>query len=434
MLPSVLQNILEISAGLLTTAIIGRLAANDISAKGLCERIVQLDWAIFRGLGTGAMLLIARAYGAELLDKCRRICAQAYLLCIPLSIIFVSVICAIPRQLLLLMTDEEAVLEIAIPYLRMLVLSSPFTAVMAVNTAIFNGYGDTKTPMLIAAMMNTVNVAGCYCLVFGMGGFCGLGLIGSAVSLVISKGLAALVGAQVLWRRDICFRETADQLRKLKPDAGVMRQIFSGGMPVAAETLFWQFSTIVVSRAIFSYGSDTYAAYLLGLQAELVIQAPTLGFSVASMTLCSYAIAKKDRWLYQNYIRQLLMMAGILAVIATSALWFGSTTFLRFLTDKEYLIPIGASYVSMMAIGEPAQVFTPVVSGVLRAADHKKLPMLSAAMGIWLIRVPAILLTAFVFHGSIFIVWFAIAADQIFRCCFSSAFFLRHKIQNVIPE
>ena len=48
-LPSVLQNILEIGVGVLTTAIIGRLLADDISAKGICERIVQFDWALFRG-------------------------------------------------------------------------------------------------------------------------------------------------------------------------------------------------------------------------------------------------------------------------------------------------------------------------------------------------------------------------------------------------
>ena len=430
-LPSVLQNILEIGVGVLTTAIIGRLLADDISAKGICERIVQFDWALFRGLGTGAMLIFAHAYGANLLQKCREIAGQAYLICIPLALALVAVIWAIPRPLLELMADEESVLIRAVPYLRTLVLSSPLTAIMSVNTAVFNGRGDTRTPMFIAVAMNGINVVGCYLLVFGLGSFHGLGLIGSAYSVILSKGVASLAGLWLIWGRRGCFPPagTAKE-RRLHLDVSVAAEVFAGGLPVAAETLFWQFSTIVVSRAIFSYGSDTYAAYLLGLQAETLLQAPAFGFSVASMTLCSFAIAKRDDHLYRNYIKQMLVMAGVVALVTTPVLWFGSSQFLLLLTDKLYLVPIGAGYVSMMAIGQPAQTIAPVLNGVLRAANHKKTPMISTASGIWLVRVPIIILTAFVFHGSIYVVWFVIAIDQVFRLAISTAFFLRFKVQN----
>jgi Na+-driven multidrug efflux pump len=126
----------------------------------------------------------------------------------------------------------------------------------------------------------------------------------------------------------------------------------------------------------------------------------------------------------------MLVMAGVVALVTTPVLWFGSSQFLLLLTDKLYLVPIGAGYVSMMAIGQPAQTIAPVLNGVLRAANHKKTPMISTASGIWLVRVPIIILTAFVFHGSIYVVWFAIAIDQVFRLAISTAFFLRFKVQN----
>lgn len=431
-LPSVLQNILEIGITLLTTAIIGRLMADDISAKGICERIVQFDWALFRGLGTGAMLIFAHAYGAGLMEKCKKIAGQAYLICIPLALLFVAGVCLLPRTLLQMMADEEAVLSRAVPYLRILVLSSPFTAIMSVNTAIFNGRGDTKTPMYIAFAMNAANVVGCYLLVFGIGSFTGFGLIGSAYAVVISKGMAAALGVWLIYRKKGLFKDITSHANGLRPDTKVISEVFSGGLPVTAETLFWQVSTIVVSRAIFAYGSETYAAYLLGMQAETLLQAPTLGFSVAAMTLCSFAIAKKDDWLYRSYIRQLLYLSGIFALITTPLLLFGSTFFMQMLTDKAHLIPIGAGYISMMAIGQPALAVVPAINGILRAANHKKIPMVSTALGIWLVRVPIIALTAFVFRGSIYIVWLAISVDQIVRLSISGIFFLRKRIQHVI--
>lgn len=431
-IPSVLQNFLEIGITLLTTAIIGRLMAYDISAKGVSERIVQFDWALFRGLGTGAMLIFAHAYGAGKLKKCKEIAAQAYLICIPLAIVFVAVVCCCPRFLLELMTDEGEVLTRAIPYLKVLVLSSPFTAIMSVNTAIFNGSGDTKTPMFIAIAMNAVNVVGCWVLVFGIGPFAGFGLMGSAAALIFSKALAAGLGVWLIYRRKGVFREVREHVQHLRLDPAVAKEVFGGGLPVAGETLFWQFSTIVVSRAILSYGSDTYAAYLLGMQAETLLQAPTYGFSVAAMTLCSFAIARHNDRLYRDYIRQILLMAVVVALITTPMLAFGSTFFMTMLTDKAELIAIGAGYVSMMAIGQPALAVSPAINGVLRAANHKKIPMISTALGIWLVRVPIIALTAFVFKGSIFIVWFAISVDQLVRLAISGGFFLRRRVQDTV--
>ena len=38
-IPMILENILQISANLVITAMVGRLLANDISAQGICIRI-----------------------------------------------------------------------------------------------------------------------------------------------------------------------------------------------------------------------------------------------------------------------------------------------------------------------------------------------------------------------------------------------------------
>ena len=86
----------------------------------------------------------------------------------------------------------------------------------------------------------------------------------------------------------------------------------------------------------------------------------------------------------------------------------------------------------MMAIGQPALAVSPAINGVLRAANHKKIPMISTALGIWLVRVPIIALTAFVFKGSIFIVWFAISVDQLVRLAISGGFFLRRRVQDTV--
>ena len=46
-IPMILENILQISANLVITAMVGRLLANDISAQGICIRITDTLWHRF---------------------------------------------------------------------------------------------------------------------------------------------------------------------------------------------------------------------------------------------------------------------------------------------------------------------------------------------------------------------------------------------------
>ena len=75
----ILENILQISANLVITAMVGRLLANDISAQGICIRITDTLWCFYKGVAIGATVLIARAYGAGRHQDCRKIAEQTIL-------------------------------------------------------------------------------------------------------------------------------------------------------------------------------------------------------------------------------------------------------------------------------------------------------------------------------------------------------------------
>lgn len=66
---------------------------------------------------------------------------------------------------------------------------------------------------------------------------------------------------------------------------GYLKDIYTTGLPASCENLLWQFATIIISRVILSYGTNSYAAYQLGLQAEGVCDMLSVGFVTASTAL-----------------------------------------------------------------------------------------------------------------------------------------------------
>ena len=77
-LPIVIENVLQMLAGLVTTAMIGRLLADDIAAQGIGNRINNTFWALFKGVGIGATVIVAMRYGQQKFHMCRRTVEQVY--------------------------------------------------------------------------------------------------------------------------------------------------------------------------------------------------------------------------------------------------------------------------------------------------------------------------------------------------------------------
>lgn len=78
-IPMILENILQISVSLITTAMVGRLMADAISAQGICVRITDTLWVCYKGVATGATILVAKAFGAGRRGECRSIIEQTML-------------------------------------------------------------------------------------------------------------------------------------------------------------------------------------------------------------------------------------------------------------------------------------------------------------------------------------------------------------------
>ncbi len=433
-IPVVLENMLQILANVITAAMIGRLISTDISAQGISQRVTQMYWALFRGIGVGVTVAVAVSYGAGKLGKCRRIAEQTYLAIMPVAIIFTAVTLLFPRQILSVFTTDPVILGRGVEYTMIAVWAVPFTVLTSINTAAFNGQGNTRTPMLIAIVLNVVNVVVGYSFIFGKLGCPELGVIGAAIAYVVSQASGALLGLWLLYKPYGFFSNCVHGESFWKLDVGCVKEVVATGLPAAAENLFWQFSAVVLSKVILSYGSDSYAAYQLGLQAEMLCEMPSVGFLTTATTLGAKAIGMRDQELFKAYYKQLLKISSVLAVLSFAALFLAPGFFMGFLTNNPALHDIGVKYVFIMSFAQPPQVLAKIYTGMTRAAGYKKIPMLVSFIGIWCVRVPMSLICAWVLHLDITWIWWAIACDQITRILISIGIFKKKDIVNTISR
>lgn len=435
-LPCLLESLLTYAVGLITSAMIGRLTADDISAQGIGFRVANMISAFFRGIGVGATVLVGVHYGAGHLEKCRKLVEQTMLVVFALSVACVLAVLCAPQFFLGFFAEDQGLLDTAENYLRVAIWLCPGAAVSRIVTAAFNGQGDTRTPLYIAVLTNVVNAALGWVLIFGCGPVPAMGLLGAAYSQVISNCFSICVGLFALYRRNGLYARVHRGARLWNFDLADLKSVFVVGLPASVENMMWTFAAMVMSRALLSYGSDVYAGYQLASQCEEVLGAPAFGFQTAATTLSAQCVGRKDRWALRRYFSRSCVLAVAISLPCMLLMIVFPGLFMALLTDKPLLQEVGAEYLIIVALAYIPQMLNMIAFGTVRAMGHKYFPVIGSMTGMWCVRIPIAALAAWVLHADIAVVFAGVAIDQCYRFILAWIFIKRKRLLSAptVPE
>lgn len=420
-LPIMIENILEMAAGMVSMAMIGRISALAIDSFGIGNRIVQIIWALFKGITTGATVFVAQAYGAGDFKRLKQIILQSLASGLVLLIILQQIIFWKASSILTIFNPSAELLLKGTLYLKIASWGLPFFGLMLLTIGVLQGMGNAKTPMYIALFMNLMNVIISYLIIFGKFGFPMMGLKGAAIATVIAQSLGAAAGIYILFgsKGDLYLLKDAGNF---KWNFKEIKNIYKVGLPTSFEFIFWQISAIILTRAILSYGEISFAAYQLGLQAESISYMPAAGFGIAATAFVGQSIGAQNAQMGKRYLKEIIKESLIMTVCTASFLIFFPGVIMRLLTNDRQVIILGMKYLIIMGFVQVPQNVSQALNGALRGAGYTKVSMIVAATGLWGIRIPSSLLLAYVFKSPILAIWMMMGVDLIVR--FILSFFL----------
>ncbi|MBN2797500.1 MAG: MATE family efflux transporter [Clostridia bacterium] len=426
-MPILLSSVLEMMVGFISMALIGNLGSVAIGAMGLATRVRGIIWSVYKGIGIGAQVVTAQAVGAEDEMRVKDTIKQTIGSIFIISVLFLTTMLVFPSFWLSIFSAKDSLLSTAISVLRIVAFGMPFLGIVIIISGILQGKGDAFTPMVISIFMNITNAFVGIVLVKGLLGFPELGLKGAAYAMVISQGLAALMGLYFLVRKKglISGATPWSFFQFTKP---ILKSVYSTGIPTAIESLFWNISSILIIRSILTYGNDAYASYQLGLQAESLAYMPMAGFQIAATAFVGRYLGAHDPKTAKTYFKEIVKWAFILSIFGGSILVFLPKQVLGIMTQDQNLIHRAVIYLIFCGLAQVPQNVAGVLGGALRGAGYTKLPMYAAGIGIYVVRVPIAMLSAFVFNWSVNIIFLAIALDMTVRLFLNSVLYFKTDI------
>lgn len=422
--PIVAESIVQMSSSIISMAIIGRVSVLAIGAIGLSSRITQLVWALFKGITTGTNVFVAQFYGAQNPDKIRKVIVETFISAMILIVLMQILILIFGQNFLNLFNSSAELNALSSEYLKIVTFGLPFMVIMLIVTSVFQGMGNPRTPFIITIVVNIINIILCFTTIYGFK----IGIKGAAISLVIAQIVGALIGIYCITLK---YKIVKIDKKFLYFNFKDVVNIYKVGLPASFESIFWQLGAMVITFAILKHGEMALSAYQIGLQVESISFMPSTALAIVSTIFVGHYIGANNTKKAKVYINEIVKSSFLLTIIGTTLLGLFPKALVSIFTNDKEVIEIAASYIRLMGIFSFFQNLPGIFNGALRAAGFTKVPMFISLIGIWVVRVPLILLFTFIFKFSILWIWYVICLDMIIKCILSFTIYKKKNIFDI---
>ena len=372
--PIFLEQILVSLVQAVDTAMVGSLGANATAAVAISQSPNMMINGVIMAMGIGFTSLVARSVGAGDKERAKELIRQAILLVIAIGLPLAVVCFCLARHIPMWMGGAEEILDTAATYNRIFACGMLFRGMTMVLTAIYRGFGDSKTPMKINIAVNLLNVVGNFLMIyptrqlsvfgikFTMFGF-GWGVAGAATSTALSTILGALVLLGVTF-----FRKSDLQISlkdDFRPNWKEISSVFRISFPAMCERFVMSGASVIVASTVASLGTVAVASQNLAGTAESLSFMPGFAFGTAATTLFGQSIGAKRPELGKKYVSYTIRLGSIVMFIMTLVMFFGSRFIMSIFTPDEAVIEMGSVLVKILALIQVPQMIAMVYSGAL---------------------------------------------------------------------
>jgi putative MATE family efflux protein len=267
------------------------LGAAALAGVGSGLQIMFFVLAALAALSVGSSILVAQAVGAQDLAQAGRLARQSLLWSVLLSVPLAIVGFCLAPAIIGVFGLAPEVEQIGTAYLRVAMGTVVVLVALVIGGGALRGAGDSRTPMLVIALANVVNVGLAYGLIYGHAGLPALGPVGSAWASFAARLLALLLLVRALWRGRNGVRIAVIHRREWWPDWTVARQVLRLGVPASIEQLLMATAFLVLTILVARLGTDTLAAQRISMSALSFSFLPGIGFGIAATALVGQSSA-----------------------------------------------------------------------------------------------------------------------------------------------
>lgn len=431
-LPMLAGNIIQSAYSIVNAMWVGKgLGKADLAAVTVGFPIIFMLLAIAIGLTMGTSILISQFAGARNWSRLRAVVQTSTVTLISISSILLALGEILTPWIMRMMQTPDGVYPLAVSYMRVFLVSIPFTYGIFLIVSMLRGIGDSKTPLYFQTGALVLTAIFDPILMFGWLGFPRMGLNGTAVASVVMQALGLVAMFIYLYRRDHLVAPDWLHLRIDWPTLWLIGKI---GLPSVVQQSLVSIGMLFVIGLVNAFGENATAAFGAAMRIDQIAFLPAMTFNVAVSTMVGQNIgAGRLHRVKEVFWWAVAICCGITAFVSLFALT-APQVLLRMFVDDAEVIRLGIAYLHVAAFAYLFFSIMFVANGVINGAGHTMITTVISLVSLWAARVP---LAVYLSHrlGRVEGIWYAIAISSgiamlISVACYLSGLWKRPVVQH----
>jgi putative MATE family efflux protein len=410
--PLFVEHSLHVLTGTVDVFMVSHVSDGAVAALAVANQLVIWFIIAFNFIAIGALVVVTHHLGAGDKPGAHRVGVTAIAACGWIGLLASLVIALGAQPLLRMMQLPDSLMGYAKPFLTVVGAGLVLEGLSLSMASVLRAHGRTREPMGVAVLQNVVNVIGNSIALFGWFGLPQFGVVGVAVSTVLSRVVSVVVLWLLLKRHlDLHFawRDLFDLPRER------LSRVLHIGAPAAGENLSWWSAFMVITTFTARMGEQQLAAqsYWMTIAGYMILSSAAIG-QATEIVIGHQIGAGRFEEAYRQLLRSLRVAFAVAIGVAT-VIALAAPLIMRGFSSDPVVLAMGALLLRLSVPLESGRTFNLVVINALRASGDARFPFYMGLLSMWGVWVPLAWLFGLQFGWGLVGVWAACTCDEWFR-------------------
>ena len=393
---------------------VGQLGSVEIAAVGLGNQIYMLLNMVLFGISSGGAIFIAQFWGKKENSGIWKMEGVMFSFSMVIALIFTFASVFFPKFLIGLYSKDFQVIEIGARYLRIVAFSFPFFAMSFAFSMALRSTEHVKLPMVATMISLVLNAILNYLLIFGIGFFPSLGIVGAAIATCISRIVECFILFIVAYSKKY---EVASSVKNLFSFTFFeVRKFIKIAFPVIINEAIWGLGTSMHSLIMGRTSTEAISAFNITGTISQITWVFFIGVGNAAGIIIGKKIGEGNESEARKYANTLSWFMPVMAFFI-GLLLIPISKFLPFMFNVEANILVQAKMMLMILMCcYPLNAFNMCwVVGICRAGGDTVFAAIIDVCFMWIIAIPLAACVAYFTNVQPYIIYICLLSEQIFK-------------------
>ena len=410
-LPIAFQNLMHASVAAADALMLGSIEQNSMSAVSLATQIQFIQNMMLMAIMAATSILGAQYWGKKDLKSMNEIFCLGLRLCGIVSVLFFIGCVFFPKALMILFTNEEALIEIGVGYLKIAGWSYLITGFSQCYLTMMKVTEHASASATIGTATVLLNIGLNAVLIYGLFGFDKMEADGAALATLISRITELAACILISFRKDYIQPKLSGLFRRNRLLSKDYNRIM---MPIMGAGLMWGVGFTSYSSFMGHMGTQAAAANSVAAVVRDLVCCVCDGLSNGGGIIVGNELGAGDLKKGKLYGDRVTKMAFICGALSSVVMFLLTPVVLSFvkISDEahDYLLQM-MIVMSVYIIGRA--VNTIVINGIFAAGGDTAFDLYSLVVCMWCLAVPLAALGTFYFHWPVWIVYSCTCLDEV---------------------